>query len=322
MTTVAKQFFLNCGASKKQFRVNGVFDICSPHAQTQKCSRFGFGRGRLGPKPLLIGRVEGFTLIELLVVIAIIAILAGLLLPALSAAKEKSKRAGCVSNLRQLGIATHVYALDNNERVFDGIRNGGDSFLISISSLMYVTISNTFGEKVFDCPNLYPVSLPGITDKPTGRYQTGTGYYIGYHYHGGRSMPPAAGWQSVTKLTDSLTLINTNALAETQQLVLFSDLNSWAANGVGGFNWVMAPHGKAGAMKRKGHFYQYPIQQPTTSRQAGAVGGQRRLYRRLGDLEADRTDVRQVLDLHLGWRPSRGLVSMAREDAGRRAFRE
>jgi prepilin-type N-terminal cleavage/methylation domain-containing protein len=59
----------------------------------------------------------GFTLIELLVVIVVIGILAALLLPALSAAKEAAKRAACLSNLRQLGIAVHSYAHDNGGKI-------------------------------------------------------------------------------------------------------------------------------------------------------------------------------------------------------------
>ncbi|MFC1763747.1 type II secretion system protein [Planctomycetota bacterium] len=68
-------------------------------------------------------RVPAFTLIELLVVIAVIAVLMGILMPALNRAREQGKRISCMSNLKQLMLGWNMYATDNDERMVFAITN-------------------------------------------------------------------------------------------------------------------------------------------------------------------------------------------------------
>lgn len=93
-----------------------------------------------------------FTLIELLTVIAIIGILAAILIPTVASVRDSAKSSVCVSNLRQIGLAASIYALDNNDRLPNAGTGTDPEWARTLAD--YISVPHTEVASIFVCPSV------------------------------------------------------------------------------------------------------------------------------------------------------------------------
>lgn len=194
---------------------------------------------------------RAFTLVELLVVVGIIAILASLLLSTLAAAKEKAKRANCISNLRQVGVAIRLYADENKGRIpygptappFSNPANfypstGAPTSLLSLQSgapvALGLLLSNELSRtpKVLFCPGSdQPIDADAELAK-VGKYQAQSSYF--YRHAGITQL-----FYSPSGPVPHLQLDNLGSNRETNKIrALVIDMNFICPPGLESFNVI------------------------------------------------------------------------------------
>ena len=115
---------------------------------------------------------KGFTLIELLVVIAIIAILAAILFPVFARAREQARKTSCLSNLKQIGLACHMYAQDYDE-LFPVDNHICNPHLRLLNEIMpYVK-----NYQIFYCPSAVKMGMSYLVDTAANRAAGNISYY-------------------------------------------------------------------------------------------------------------------------------------------------
>ena len=179
-----------------------------------------------------IQRIRGFTLVELLVVIGIIALLISMLLPALNRARDAAKTAVCLSQLRQIGIASVLYAGDHRDYLVPSFTLPATPDGDRIHQFLAKYVPNTAGSTVWTCPN----AIPGVNEEFPMTY----GANQSVHVFMNNTLPKIPPQAKITQIRRSSEVI---AFADASQVSGVFTAGGWLDNtGYPGAPFLEAPN--------------------------------------------------------------------------------